>query len=120
VSHISYPHMRGTISYPPPYQSGTILIHMTWCHRGRGNKVIHTISPSLSMAYPPWWGSPLPYPPHYDILTGHFGGLIPSMKFSGKIFGKRGVGPLPPLLKTHIFLNGNISYKWGVYDCQYS
>jgi len=42
------------------------------------------------MAYPPMWGSPLPYPPHYDILTGQKGGTIPSMKFSGKIFGKRG------------------------------
>jgi len=85
---------------------GTILIHMTWCHRGRGNKVIHTIPSGGSMAYPPWWGSPLPYPPLYDSLTGVLGGLIPSMKFSGKIFGKRGsvfyphyiLGP--PLLKT--------------------
>ena len=49
------------------------------------------------MAYPPWWGSPLPYPPLYDTLTGRKGGLIPSMKFSGKIFGKKGVGPIPPL-----------------------
>ena len=39
---------------------------------------------------PLWWGSPLPYPPHYDILTGGFGGTILTMKFSGNFFGKRG------------------------------
>jgi hypothetical protein len=33
-------------------------------------------------------GVPLPYPPLYDTLTGVFGGLIPSMKFSGNFFGK--------------------------------
>jgi len=40
---------------------------------------------------PLWWGSPLPYPPHYDILTGKKGGTILTMKFSGKFFGKKGV-----------------------------
>jgi hypothetical protein len=25
--------------------------------------------------YPLWWGSPLPYPPLYDTLTGVFGGF---------------------------------------------
>jgi len=42
------------------------------------------------MAYPPMWGSPLPYPPLYDILTGVFGGTILTMKFSGNFLGKRG------------------------------
>jgi len=37
---------------------------------------------------PPWWGSPLPYPPLYDTLTGGFGGTILTMKFSGNFLGK--------------------------------
>ena len=45
---------------------------------------------ACSMAYPPMWGSPLPYPPHYDILTGQKGGTILTMKFSGNFLGKRG------------------------------
>jgi hypothetical protein len=40
--------------------------------------------------YPLWWGSPLPYPPHYDTLTGVLGGTILTMKFSGKFLGKKG------------------------------
>ena len=65
-----------------------------------------------SMAYPPMWGSPLPYPPHYDILTGQKGGTIPSMKFSGKIFGKRG-SVSTPTSGTHNFPFGNIIVNWG-------
>ena len=58
--------------------------------RGEGETSYPHIPPVAYPFTPLWWGSPLPYPPHYDILTGGFGGTILTMKFSGNFFGKGG------------------------------
>ena len=71
-----------------------------------------------SMAYPPMWGSPLPYPPLYDTLTGVFGGLIPSMKFSGNFFGKRGSVCTPTLNRVGNFTPTFGSVGFLLYLCE--
>jgi hypothetical protein len=47
--------------------------HDTMTHREGETSYPH-IPPVAYPFTPLWWGSPLPYPPHYDILTGGFGG----------------------------------------------
>jgi ATP-dependent helicase YprA (DUF1998 family) len=63
--------------------------HDTMTHREGETSYPH-IPPVAYPFTPLWWGSPLPYPPLYDTLTGVFGGTILTMKFSGKFLGKKG------------------------------